>query len=322
MVWSGPPEFPSPVGFFFLTSKVKHQEYQLMSNRADRRAAERAILEAARCAAYANPPSFAQRMDPNGVMPGPDSILQFAGIRPQPAPQPQPAPESATVSAAQLAANRENAQKSTGPRTEAGRAAVRMNALKTGLTGRTVLIEEEDAPLYRKLAADFNQDLQPVGPQETALVQSVIDLHWRLEQIPGLLMALKTKGRQELLAKPEFHKYSTANANMLDIEVTLHYEKQFRNLNLQESRLSRRREKEMAELHKLQKERKANEAAALERAATAHVVAEQTGQPFSYPGIGFEFSKAVFEAHLASLTPAQKENLRQKAFGKAASAAA
>jgi hypothetical protein len=281
-----------------------------MSNRAERRAAERAALEAARRAAYSSM-SFAQRMDPLGVMPGPDSILQFAGVRPQPA----------AVSEAQLAANRENAQKSTGPRSEEGKAAIRMNALKTGLTGRTVWIEEEDAPRYRKLAADFNQDLQPVGPQETALVQSVIDLHWRLESIPGLLMALKSKGRRELLGTPEF-KGTEITTNVLDLEVTLRYEKQFRNLNLQESRLSRRREKEMAELHKLQKERKANEAAALERATTAHILAEQTGQPFSYPGIGFEFSKAIFEAHLATLTPAQKENILQKALGKTASAAA
>jgi hypothetical protein len=290
-----------------------------MSNRAERRAAERAALEAARRAAYSSM-SFAQRMDPLGVMPGPDSILQFAGIRPQAASAAQPAPEPA-VSEAQLAANRENAQKSTGPRTEEGKAAIRMNALKTGLTGRTVWIEEEDAPRYRKMAADFSQDLQPVGPQETALVQSVIDLRWRLESLPGLLMALKSKGRRELLGTPEF-KGTEITTNILDLEVQLRYEKQFRNLNLQESRLSRRREKEMAELHKLQKERKANEAATLERAATAHILAEQTGQPFSYPGIGFEFSKAIFEAHLATLTPAQKENILQKALGKTASAAA
>jgi hypothetical protein len=195
-----------------------------------------------------------------------------------------------------------------------------MNALKTGLTGRTVWLEEEDAPLYRKLAADFIQDLQPVGPQESALVQSVTDLHWRLEQIPGLLMALKTKGRRELLAQPEFQ--GLIPGNVLDLEVQIKYEKQFRNLNLQESRLSRRREREMAELHKLQKERKANEAAALERAASAHLVAQQTGQPFSYPGIGFEFSKAVFETHLATLTTTQKQNILQKALGKTAPAAA
>ena len=291
-----------------------------MSNRAERRAAERAALEAARRAAYSSM-SFAQRMDPLGVMPGPDSILQFAGIRPQAASAAQPPPEPAAVSEAQLAANRENAQKSTGPRTEEGKAAIRMNALKTGLTSRTVWIEEEDAPRYRKMAADFSQDLQPVGPQETALVQSVIDLHWRLESLPGLLMALKSKGRRELLGTPEF-KGTEITTNILDLEVQLRYEKQFRNLNLQESRLSRRREREMAELHKLQKERKANEAAALERATTAHVVAEQTGQPFSYPGIGFEFSKAVFEAHLASLSPVQKEKILQNVLGKTASAAA
>jgi hypothetical protein len=228
---------------------------------------------------------------------------------------------TSAVSEAQLAANRENAQKSTGPRTDEGRAAVRMNALKTGLTGRTVWIDADDAPLYSKMAADFNQDLQPVGPRETALVQSVVDLHWRLEQIPGLLMALKSKGRRELFNKPEF-QFLADKTNVIDLEITLKYEKQFRNLNLQESRLSRRREREMAELYKLQKERKANEAAALERAAAAHIVAEQSGQPFSYPGIGFEFSKSVFEAHLATLTPAQKENILQKALGKTASAAA
>jgi hypothetical protein len=291
-----------------------------MSNRAERRAAERAVLEAARRAAYSSM-SFAQRMDPLGAMPGPDSILQFAGIRPQAAPSPKPTPEPAAVSDAQLAANRANAEKSTGPKTPEGKAAIHMNALKTGLTGRTVWIEEEDAPRYRKLAADFNQDLQPVGPQETALVQSVTDLHWRLESIPGLLMSLKSKGRRELLGTAEF-KGTEITTNILDLEVTLRYEKQFRNLNLQESRLSRRREREMAELHKLQKERKANQAAALERAATAHVVAESTGQPFSYPGIGFEFSNAVFEAHIATLTPTQKENILQKALGKTASAAA
>ena len=74
------------------------------------------------------------------------------------------------ISNAQLAANRANAKSSTGPKSEQGKLTSSHNALKTGLTGRTVWIEEEDAPRYRKLAADFIQDLQPIGPQETALV--------------------------------------------------------------------------------------------------------------------------------------------------------
>jgi hypothetical protein len=243
-----------------------------MSNRAERRAAEREILKAARRAA---------------------------------------------VSDAQLAANRENAQKSTGPKTAEGKAHVHLNALKTGLTGRTVCLPSDDATLYQDLMSKYSRLYQPVGPEEEALVQSVVDIRWRLDRIPGLLMALLNKGRIELAADdPDFVKRN--QADMLEIEVMAKYEKEFKNLNLQESRLARRREREIAELKQLQKERKANEAAALERAASAHLVAEKAGQPYSCPEIGFEFSKAVFEAHLASLTPTQKEKILQKSAAASA----
>jgi hypothetical protein len=45
----------------------------------------------------------------------------------------------------QIAANRLNAQRSTGPRTEAGKANSRRNALKHGLTAEKMLLEYEDA---------------------------------------------------------------------------------------------------------------------------------------------------------------------------------
>jgi len=260
-----------------------------MSNRAERRAAERAALKAARRAA-SSPTS------------------------------PESAPDFATVSAAQLAANRENAQQSTGPRTPEGKAAIALNALKTGLTGRTICLLDDEAPVYQSLTSKLIRFYQPVGPEEEALVQSMVDIRWRLDRIPGLLTALLNKGRHELLSDPDFVKRK--QADMLDIEVMSTYEKEFRNLNLQEARLARRREKEIAELKRLQAERQANEAEALERAAAAQIVAEHQNQPFDNPGIGFEFSKAVFEAHLATLTPAQKEKILQNALGKPSAAAA
>ncbi len=103
-------------------------------------------------------------------------------------------------------------------------------------------------------------------------------------------------------------------SGMLDIQVMLRYEKQFRNLELQEARLARRRDKETAELRRLQQERKANEAAALERAAAAHLLAKHRNQPFDNPGIGFEFSTQRFETYLAALTPQRREQLLQKAL--------
>jgi len=96
------------------------------------------------------------------------------------------------------------------------------------------------------------------------------------------------------------------------------YEKQFRNLQLQEARLARRRDKETAELRRLQQERKANEAAALERAATAYLLAHHRNQPFDNTVIGFEFSNRTFQAYIANLTPLRKQQLLQKALANTA----
>ena len=49
---------------------------------------------------------------------------------------------------AQIAANRRNALKSTGPRTAAGKAASGRNALTHGLTARTAVVLDEDAGDY------------------------------------------------------------------------------------------------------------------------------------------------------------------------------
>ena len=53
--------------------------------------------------------------------------------------------------AAQIAANQANAQSSTGPKSEDGKNRSSLNALKTGLTGRTVLMPGDDAKAYQDL---------------------------------------------------------------------------------------------------------------------------------------------------------------------------
>src|SRR5438309_252597 len=88
--------------------------------------------------------------------------------------------------AAQIAANRANSQLSTGPTSEAGKTRSSLNAVKTGLTGRTVLLPGEDAEQYKALVARYMTDFQPVGDQECILVQSLADTQWRLLRIPCL----------------------------------------------------------------------------------------------------------------------------------------
>ncbi|MGC1764422.1 MAG: hypothetical protein WA769_15920, partial [Pseudolabrys sp.] len=51
----------------------------------------------------------------------------------------------------QLAANRQNAKSSTGPRTEAGKRRSRRNAIRHGLTAQTVIEVYEDTTEYKAL---------------------------------------------------------------------------------------------------------------------------------------------------------------------------
>lgn len=199
------------------------------------------------------------------------------------------ASEPAVISEAQLAANQANAQLSTGPRTEAGKVKASLNAVTSGLTGHTVLLHSEDADAYQNHLLAYQELYQPLGPIESVLVQSIADTSWRLLGIPGLEMALFAKGQIEF--SDLFEDYDPAHRlHLIDAHTFTVYAKQIRNLQLQESRLLRRQDKETAELKRLQAER------------------QQTAAP-PEPALveenGFEFS------------PGQMERLRELASRRA-----
>jgi hypothetical protein len=186
--------------------------------------------------------------------------------------------------------NRENAQLSTGPVTEAGKAKSSLNALKSGLTGRAVLLATDDTAQYRAQIQSYEDHFQPVGPEEHALVQSLAETAWRLARIPGLEMAIYAQGSIEFADEFE-EQDETVRPALIEAQTYLAYEKQIRNLHLQEARLVRRREKETAELRRLQQERAAKEARNRESGERPHV------QPDRNPvnaevlsGFGFEFA--------------------------------
>jgi hypothetical protein len=118
---------------------------------------------------------------------------------------------------------------STGPRTEEGKAIASQNALKNGLTGRTVLLPTDDVARYERHLAHYHQLWNPVGEHECVLVQAPADTWWRLQPIPMLEAALYSKGRTE---------FTDCAPNLVELETYLAYERHFRNLALQERRLS------------------------------------------------------------------------------------
>ena len=220
-------------------------------------------------------------------------------------------------SAARLTANRANAKLSTGPTSSAGKAKVSQNAVKTALTGRAVLLPFDDAEAYQALLLSYQKEFQPVGPVETGLVQSLVDTCWRLERIPGLEYAQIEIGQHILRVKDPIFS-AAASPVKLELSIRQSYEKELRNLHLQENRLVRRRDREMKELRPLQETRRAKEAEELKVAAQAAVVAQHQNRPFHLEELGFVFSTGQFSSYMARLTPSAKQNLLKEALNQAA----
>jgi hypothetical protein len=86
---------------------------------------------------------------------------------------------------AKTRANRANAQKSTGPKTEAGKARSRLNALKHGRRSKAVaapvLPQEDAAELGRKIQ-EWIESYQPDGAVETDLVIRAAKASWALDR--------------------------------------------------------------------------------------------------------------------------------------------
>src|SRR5215470_511323 len=83
----------------------------------------------------------------------------------------------------QFQANRMNALKSTGPRTEEGKRASRRNALRHGLTAETVAGCLEDTDDYRGFEAAIVADYDAETAVERELVLRLASLLWRLRRI-------------------------------------------------------------------------------------------------------------------------------------------
>jgi hypothetical protein len=202
-----------------------------------------------------------------------------------------------STSQAQIDANRKNSQLSTGPSTPAGKAKSALNSVKTGLTGRTVLLPTDDAAAYETHVQRFIKDLKPVGPREHALAQALADNAWRAERIVSLEMAIFARGRSQFAAQFE-HEDPAVRPGLIELETYLAYEKQLRNLHIQEARLRRQRDKDGAELRLLQKERIERERQDMAIASKLYLAAKHDNKPFDPDEFGFDFSTAHIEAYL------------------------
>ena len=112
----------------------------------------------------------------------------------------------------QLHANRRNAKRSSGPRTEDGKVAASQNARTHGLSARDTVIAGENPKKYRAFLRDLTGEFQPATPSEFDLVQTLADAAWRLRRAMRLetaLLGLRLQGARSRYALPAHQRVSS-----------------------------------------------------------------------------------------------------------------
>ena len=154
------------------------------------------------------------------------------------------------TSAKQLAANRANAKKSTGPRTELGKRISRMNSTTHGLCGHTVLKTPEDDAAYRTYYHRLMPDLSPANAVEQDFAERIIYDSWRIHRASAI------ESNIFALAEAAFDTGNAAQDDALnDAHAFQVNDRAISLLSLYQQRLQRGMLKDLAALKAMQKER-------------------------------------------------------------------
>ncbi len=192
------------------------------------------------------------------------------------------------------AINRANAQHSTGPRTEAGKQRSRLNAMRHGLTGQTVVLPEDDLDIYQKRNQEFFTECKPKGPIEMQLVQVLADTAWRLNRVAALENSLLSLGiaEHEDSVDTDHPKVHTALAMAKTYREQSHV---VANLGMHGQRLARLFKETFKQLREIQTERRSEEKEQLKKAAIIMEMHKDAGVPYDPVQDGFVFSPAEIE---------------------------
>ena len=184
-----------------------------------------------------------------------------------------------SISEAQLNANRENAQHSTGPKSETSKQKVRMNALKHGYSGHIVVIPDHEKQAFRQHLENFRAEYNPKGITEEVLVQSLCDISWSTQQ-----MRAQSANIMAMIGSKPNNIPGERDAELdYALSQAVHAAENLKNLNLlgiYENRKARLFNATRRELVQVQSERRAKEKAEREAAkATQPVEHNATSTP-------------------------------------------
>ena len=105
------------------------------------------------------------------------------------------------TSTRQLASNRANARRSTGPKTASGKARVAHNPVTHGLLAHNTLLPDEDPQELQALADTLRAEHNPQGAQEHLLVDMMIRAVWRLGRLGRVEAGVYARKHAGILAE-------------------------------------------------------------------------------------------------------------------------
>ena len=121
----------------------------------------------------------------------------------------------------QLFANQQNAQLSTGPKTEQGKAIIATNAIKHGIFTKDLIITstlgKENAQEYQEMLNNLVDCLTPQNQVESLLVEKIAIDFWRLRRV--IRFEAGSIGKYLETIFEEFYSYSRKNNEKIDIEI-------------------------------------------------------------------------------------------------------
>jgi hypothetical protein len=190
------------------------------------------------------------------------------------------------VSEKQLAANRANAKKSTGPKSPKGKDLCRLNGFQHGFTGLAVVMTEEDREAQNAFVRPYVQHLDPIGPVEFHLAQTIALDNFRLKRLHAVEENMFAYGEIGPLATQIQTEHARVHHAIIQAQVFVLNDKAFNNLSLYEQRITRNIHKNLKLYREEQALRKAEDllkakAETQPLTRTASITSEANGSAFA-----------------------------------------
>jgi hypothetical protein len=202
------------------------------------------------------------------------------------------------VSDKQLEANRANAQKSTGPRTEEGKRRSSLNATRHGLTGQVIVVPEENLAAFNQFTAAQVANLDPGDDNERQLAQSWAVIQHRINHAQAIEYNLYTKGVMDDLAGNLNIEHPEAHNAMCDVQTFIRESKAIGNMSLYIGRLVRQASTILKDFNTMKAARLRNETAELIKAERVLDAFQKKGLVFDPRENGFVFPLSRLEAYI------------------------